>query len=105
MGDATRRFRVIGTDRRIWGVTALLACWPAFGILTRTNAVLESATPLVYAYLFVLQAVGQGFPGRYPFWVGLVAFCFCIATVIVGAFDWARARRTPVGHPEQRSVE
>lgn len=92
MGELRRLLRTTATDRRIWVVTALSAGWPAFGMVTRLDVVLETATPLVYVYLSVVNAVVPGFPGDVPFWVGLVAFYFVVAAVLVGLFDWVRTR-------------
>jgi len=92
MGELPDSIRSIGTDRRIWGVTALFVGWTAFGMLTRFGLVLETATPLVYVYLSAVNAVVPGFPGDAPFWVGFVAFYFLVATALVRVFDWVRTR-------------
>lgn len=102
MVTVQRRARTIAADRRVWGVTCVLVGSPAFGILAGANVVLELATPLVYAYLLVLGAIGGTFPGVVPFWIGFALFCFVVATVLVGTFDWVRNRRAgppkPVGN-------
>lgn len=103
MREPRRLLRTIVTDRRIWGLTVLLAGWPALGTLTRVDLVLETATPVVYGYLFVLSAVVPGFPGDALFWGGLVVFYFAVATVVVGLFDWART--TTAERRKRRTTE
>lgn len=92
MEGLRRLLRTSATDRRIWGVSLLLVGWPALGVLAQLGFVRETATPIVYAYLLALNAVVPGFPGDTLFWGGLVVFCFAVATVLVGLFDWLRTR-------------
>lgn len=103
MEDIRRLLRTVATDRRVWGVTLVLTAWPVAGILTGSLVVQESASPLVYAYLLALGAVVREFPSSPAFWAGFVGFCFVIAAVLVGAFEWLRAR-TPAAYRERLSL-
>lgn len=105
MRESRRLFRTIVTDRRIWGTTALLVGWPALGMLTRAGPILETATPVVYVYLTLLNAVIPGFPGAVAFWVGLAVFCFVVAVVLVGLFDWVRFRTVTAARRGERTTE
>jgi hypothetical protein len=105
MESPRQLFRTAATDRRVWGLTALFVGWPAFGLLTRLEAVLETATPLLYVYLSVLNAVVPGYPGDGAFWAGFVAFWFVVAAALVGLFDWARARTDAGEPPASRATE
>lgn len=105
MEELRRLLRTSATDRRIWGVTVLLVGWPALGVSTGIEFVRESATPVVYAYLLALNAVVPGFPGTLPFWVGFVVFCFGVATVLVGLFDWMRTRSLLADFRERLTTE
>lgn len=106
MRELRDHFATIVTDRRVWGVTAFLVGWPALGMFTRASPILETATPVVYVYLTVLNAVVPGFPGDAAFWASLVVFSFSVAVVVVALFDWARTRTVAaVERREDRTVE
>ncbi|WP_115862499.1 hypothetical protein [Halorussus litoreus] len=92
MVSTQRRVQSVVTDFRIWGIAGLLWGWPAVGALLQTTVITELATPLSYLYLLVLNAFVHQYPGFYVFWVGLALFCFGIAAILVGLFDWIRLR-------------
>jgi hypothetical protein len=87
-----RSLRDVASDWRVLGVSGFLILWTAAGVLVQSNVVLESAVPLAYVYLVALSLFGGTFPGMLVFWCGYVLFCVLVAVVLVGLFDWLRAR-------------
>lgn len=105
MDEPRRLLQTVATDRRVWGLTGLLAGWPALGMVTRQGVVLETATPMVWVYLVALNGVVPGFPSDALFWVGLVGFYFVVAAVLVGLFDWVRTRTVGAERSDGRTPE